>query len=233
MSDGPTVSCIVPVRNDAAFIAAALESVFAQRGPGLDVIVVSDGSTDGSARIAQGFDGVRVLRQARAGVAAARNKGLRHTRGEYIAFLDADDLWLPGKLAAQLEALKRAPDAAYCITMVRHVATDPDGALPHGEAGEVKVGRLMQCLLARRGAFENVGEFNTETLTRADQDWFLRADALALKSVVLPEVFTIRRIHGNNHSLRNATQVRDDLLTIAKRNLDRKRQQGNEPRSVS
>lgn len=232
MSDRPEVSCIVPVRNGAAFLGQALQSILAQTGISLEVIVVDDGSSDESGQIARSFAGVRVLHPARGGVAAARNEGLRSARGEYVAFLDADDIWLPGKLAAQLEALETAPEAGYCITMVRHVVTDPDGVLPPSDTGQIRLGRLMQCVLAHRGAFDRVGEFNTDTTTRADQDWFLRADELALGCVVLPEVYTIRRIHGDNHSLRHSARVLDDFLTIAKRKLDRKRQPDTKPKPI-
>jgi glycosyltransferase involved in cell wall biosynthesis len=224
------VSCIVPVHNGAAFIAEALASIFAQAGPALDVVVVDDGSSDNSAGIAAAFSGVRVHRKAQAGVAAARNDGLALARGDLVAFLDADDLWLPGKLAAQLAALDADPRADYCLTLVRH-------ALTAGAAAEIAVpgngepmhGRLMQCLLARRRAFDTVGTFDTGTTTRADQDWFLRAEEKGLIGVMVDEVFTIRRIHGDNHSLRNAGNVRDDFLQIAKRNLDRRRQSASRP----
>jgi glycosyltransferase involved in cell wall biosynthesis len=222
------VSCIVPVHNGAAFIGEAIESILAQTGPDLDVIVVDDGSTDNSAEIAEGFAGVRVHRRPQGGVASARNDGLALARGDYIAFLDADDLWLPGKLAAQMTLLEASPRADYCLTLVRHVITAA-GGLAEGIVlpgrGEPTLGRLTQCLLARRRAFGIVGGFDTGTTTRADQDWFTRAES-RLASVLVNEVFTIRRIHGDNHSLRNAQQVRDDFLRIAKRNLDRKRRSG-------
>lgn len=226
MPDDSTVSCIIPVHNGAAFIGEALESIFAQKGPVLEVVVVDDGSTDASARIAASFAGVRVVSRSQGGVAAARNDGLRSAYGDYVAFLDADDLWLPGKLDAQLAALAVEPAPAYCVTMARHVVTDADGTVPPGDPGDVKLGRLMQCLLARRADFDRVGPLDTGTSTRADQDWFLRADQTGLKQVVVPEVFTIRRIHGDNHSIRSSAQVLDDFLTIAKRNLDRKRDKG-------
>ncbi len=229
-SSSPVVSCIVPVHNGASFIAEAIESIRSQAGATLDIIVVDDGSTDGSAQIAAGFDGVRVHRQAQAGVAAARNTGLSLAVGDYVAFLDADDLWLPGKLTAQLAALEANPDAGYCLSLVRHVTTGPDGKtdgrVPAGEEEAPVVGKLMQCLLSHRETFATVGQFDTGTKTRADQDWFLRAEEKGIKCVMVDEVLTIRRIHGGNHSLRNADHVLDDFLSIAKRNLDRKRQNG-------
>ncbi|MES2449852.1 MAG: glycosyltransferase family A protein [Pseudomonadota bacterium] len=218
------VSCIIPVHDGAAFLAQALASILHQRGAELDVIVVDDGSSDASADIAAGFDGVRVYRQAQAGVAAARNAGVALARGDFIAFLDADDLWLPGKISAQLAALDADPAADYSLTLVRHVAMDGEKAGPLDDGS--RLGRLMQCLLVRRAAFDRVGPFDTGTLTRADQDWFLRADALGLRPAIIEKVLVLRRIHGSNHSLANAGQVIDDFLIIAKRNLDRRRNEG-------
>lgn len=226
MQQPPLVSCIIPVHNGARFIAQAIESVRAQQDCALDMIVVDDGSTDASADIAAGYNGTRIIRQARGGVAAARNAGLAAARGTHIAFLDADDLWLPGKLSAQLAALNASPEADYCLTLVRHVTTGPDGNLPEDEhAGEVKLGQLMQCLLAPRATFETVGGLSTETATRADQEWFLRASGLGINRVVVDQILTIRRIHGGNHSLTQADRVLDDFLLIARRNLERKRLQ--------
>lgn len=222
----PTVSCIIPVHNGAGFISQAIESIIHQHGAALQLIVIDDGSTDGSGDIAATFPGVIVHTRPKGGVAAARNDGLRLATGDFVAFLDADDLWLPGKLAAQLSAIG---DADYALTNVRHVKTSTDGRLPpdHGKAdGEEKLGLLMQCILARRAAFDRVGAFDTRTTTRADQDWFLRAEEAGLKRVIVDEVLTIRRIHGGNHSLLNSKHVHADFLAIAKRALDRKRQVG-------
>lgn len=222
----PRVSCIVPVHNGAEFVSQAIASILAQHGAELELIVVDDGSTDGSGDVAETFAGVIVHRQPQGGVAAARNAGLALASGEFIAFLDADDLWLPGKLAAQFAAIG---DADFAITNVRHVKTGPDGRLPPDQGvstGEEKLGQLMQCLLARRSAFDRVGPLDTRTTTRADQDWFLRATEAGLRHVVVDDVLTIRRIHGGNHSLRYGHHVPDDFLAIAKRALDRKRLAG-------
>jgi glycosyltransferase involved in cell wall biosynthesis len=219
------ISCIVPVHNGAAFLAEAIASILGQAGVDLEVIVVDDGSTDGSAEIAAGFDGVQVVRQAQSGVAAARNAGLRRAQGDHIAFLDADDLWLPGKLAAQLAMVQQHASADLCLTLVRHVpmvAGAPGAVLDDAP----RLGRLMQCLLARRAAFDRVGGFDEGTRTRGDQDWFIRAAEQGLVEVVVPEVLVLRRLHGQNHSLAADSRVVDDFLTIAKRALDRRRRDG-------
>jgi glycosyl transferase family 2 len=110
-------SVVIPTYNRAALLSEALDSVFAQDIPSLEAVVVDDGSTDGTAGVAAAYGGrVRYLRQANRGPAAARNAGVALAAGELIAFLDSDDLWLPGKLAAELEILARLPEADALIS---------------------------------------------------------------------------------------------------------------------
>jgi len=231
MTAGSLISCLLPVHNGAAYLSEAIASILAQTRMRLEIIVVDDGSTDGSAEIAAGFQNVQVVRQSQSGVAAARNAGLRLARGDYIAFLDADDLWLGGKLAAQLALLRQDAAADLCLTLVRHVPMIPGtvGA-PLGDAP--RLGRLMQCLLARRAAFDRVGLLDDRTRTRADQDWFIRAAEKGLIEVVVPEVLVLRRLHGQNHSLAADSRVEDDFLTIVKRTLDRRRREGLSLRAI-
>ena len=102
------ISCIVPVFNGERYLAEALDSILAQTWRPLEVIVVDDGSTDGTAHIAAGYGAeVSYIHQANAGPAAARNRGLDAARGEFIAFLDADDLWHKDKLSARWPASRR------------------------------------------------------------------------------------------------------------------------------
>jgi glycosyltransferase involved in cell wall biosynthesis len=134
----PTVSVIVPVYNAERYLGEALESVLAQTYSDYEVIVVNDGSTDGSEQVALGFgDRIRYIRQENAGPGAARNRGIELARGELIAFLDADDLWLPGKLAAQVEFMETHPGVVLSVVNygLRVDGKDPPGGrwrLPSG-----------------------------------------------------------------------------------------------------
>jgi glycosyltransferase involved in cell wall biosynthesis len=113
---------IIPVYNGSSTLRRAIRSALFQTGCIVDVIVVDDGSTDQTPEILREFQGkIRTIRQSNAGVGAARNKGLDLAAGQYIAFLDADDEWLPGKLEKQLAALERFPDAdlVYCGAIYR------------------------------------------------------------------------------------------------------------------
>ncbi len=115
----PILSVIIPTRNRAYLVGEAIESALNQRQGEIEIIVVDDGSTDDTAKVLTENYGsrIRLLRTPeRRGAGAARNAGLRLARGELIAFLDDDDLWLPGKLDAELNALERFPDADGIVT---------------------------------------------------------------------------------------------------------------------
>jgi glycosyltransferase involved in cell wall biosynthesis len=113
----PRVSVIIPCYNAERYVCATIETVFAQGEPDIEIIVVDDGSKDRSVELVRAaFPTVRVVEQPNQGVAAARNHGLRLATGEWIAFLDADDIWLPGKLAAQFTQLDAAPDCRMNYT---------------------------------------------------------------------------------------------------------------------
>src|SRR4051794_39471252 len=117
----PTVSCIVPVFNGERYLREALDSILAQSHSALDVLVVDDGSTDDSAPLAKSYgDRLRYFFQPNAGPAAARNVGLAAARGEFVAFLDADDRWHPHKLTLQLARFGARPELDYCVTHVQN-----------------------------------------------------------------------------------------------------------------
>ena len=163
---------VIPAYNAAATIAVALDSVFAQTVPARQVIVVDDGSADGErlAEVLAGYGGkVRLLRQANAGPAAARNAGARACDGEWIAFLDADDSWLPHKLERQLE-LGRDPRAGLLHGRARAPALPP----------ELDFDALWECnrictsmKVVRRRAFEAVGGFDESPELVGAEDYHL------------------------------------------------------------
>jgi glycosyltransferase involved in cell wall biosynthesis len=104
------VSVIVPVYNGAQYLEAAITSIFAQDYRSIEVIVVDDGSIDDSAQVAKSFKDIRYMFQQNSGPAAARNSGINSANGDFIAFLDSDDLWMPDKLSLQTNYLHNHPD---------------------------------------------------------------------------------------------------------------------------
>lgn len=183
---GSFVSVIVPVYQGERFVVGAVNSALQQTHNALEVLVVDDGSTDATlARLASISDSrLRIIRQANAGTAAARNAAIEIARGDYFAFLDSDDRWFPEKIATELEVLKRVSEPAVAYSS--HYAVDDFGKLLHlgpiysyaGRAFDVLLDGddfLMPslCLFDRR-IFEAVGNFNTKHY-HEDYDFILRA----------------------------------------------------------
>jgi glycosyltransferase involved in cell wall biosynthesis len=221
----PLVSVIIPVYNGGRYLRAALESVFAQTYRPFEVIVVDDGSVDDSGVIAQSFPEVRYMHQANQGVAAARNNGIDAARGEFLAFLDQDDLWIPEKLKLQISYLLSHPDLGYTLTH-QQFFLDPGATLPAWFRKEllslVHTGWVLGTLVVRRTAFEQVGNFATGYAAANDSDWFFRAKAAEIPMAVVPELLLLKRIHGANESGR-AKEVLSELLRVVKSSLDRQR----------
>jgi glycosyltransferase involved in cell wall biosynthesis len=113
MTYQPLISVVIPCFNHGRFLAEALQSVNSQDYPNKEIIVVDDGSTDDTAAVAAGFPSVNYVYQENSGLAAARNTGILHAHGEYLIFLDADDLFLPGVLTLQESIMRQHPDIAF------------------------------------------------------------------------------------------------------------------------
>jgi glycosyltransferase involved in cell wall biosynthesis len=225
---GPLVSCIVPVFNGERYLREALDSVLQQTYRHLELIVVDDGSTDGSAALAASYgDRLRVLRQANAGPAAARNRGLDEMRGEFAAFLDADDLWHPEKLARQLGRFTERPALDACVTHLRNFWI-PELAEEEVRFRNHRIARplpayLAATMVARRRAFDLVGTFDASLGFGHSTEWFLRAAARGAVVEALPDVLYSRRIHHANRSRQMHAESLDEYLRLVKAHLDRQR----------
>lgn len=221
----PLVSVIIPMYNGARHLRAALESVFAQTYRPFEVIVVDDGSTDDSGLIAQSFADVRYIHQPNQGVAVARNHGIEAARGDFLAFLDQDDLWTTEKLKLQMGYLLSNPDLGYTLTQ-QQFFLDPGATLPAWFRKElfasVHTGWVLGSLVVRRTAFEKVGNFVTGYSAASDSDWFFRAKAAEIPMAVVPELLLLKRIHDANESGR-AKEVLSELRKVVKTSLDRQR----------
>jgi glycosyltransferase involved in cell wall biosynthesis len=220
------VSVIVPCYDAERYLGAALESACAQVPAPKEVVVIDDGSTDGSAALAEGFGGlVRCVRQSHRGIGAARNAGLAEARGALIAFLDADDLWTPGSLACRLDLL--AADAAVdCASGLTSAFISPE--LPeetrrrlHCPPGTSR-GRGAGAMLLRRAIVEHVGSFDETLAVGETIDWVARADAAGMKTVTASQITLLRRIHDASTGTRERDH-RADYLQVLKRSLDRRR----------
>jgi glycosyltransferase involved in cell wall biosynthesis len=221
-----TVSCVIPVWNGEAYLAPAIESVLAQTHAPLEVIVVDDGSTDGTPGVIGAFgDRIVGLRQDNGGHGAARNAGLRAARGEYVAFLDADDLWHSDKLRRQLLAFDEEPSIGLCFTWLRNFAGAPPAWDLAPEGGAVP-GYSSVTALVRRATFDAVGPFDASLRHGGDRDFFLRVAERGIAKRLLDEVLVLRRLHDANRSRRLSDNSRAEYLRILKASLDRRRRTG-------
>ncbi|PID40202.1 MAG: glycosyl transferase [Proteobacteria bacterium] len=180
----PLVSVILPTYNRDWSLGEAIASVLAQNYPRIELIVVDDGSTDGTPDLLAAYgDRLRRIRQENRGVSAARNTGIRHSTGDLIALLDSDDTWLPDKLSAQVAYLNAYPTALICQTeeiWIRNGVRVNPGKRHRKEAGMIFERSLALCLISpsavmlRRSLLDEVGLFDESLPACEDYDLWLR-----------------------------------------------------------
>lgn len=220
----PVVSVIVPVFNGEQFIREAVENIISQDYPSSEIIIIDDGSTDGTADIIKQLPyEVRYFNQENNGPAAARNKGIKEAMGEYIAFLDADDLWPKNNLFILVEALSRDKDIEVVQghgqlacrnpeTRTYEYSGSPRGLFPY----------YIGAALYRRSAFTKVGLFDPTLRYGEDSDWFMRARELKIGIKRLEDITLIVRRHGKNMTYGRSPAELNQLRVI-KKGLDRMR----------
>lgn len=219
------VAVVMPVRNGAAYVAEAIDSILAQTVPPAEVVVVDDGSDDATPRILAGFgDRIRTIRQATAGQFVAMNRAIAATSAPVLGFLDADDLFVPRSLEVRLARLTAgdAPEAVYgrIEQFVSPELAPEEVARLRYDTGHVQ-GELFQAMLIRRVAFERVGPLDVGPTTSANIDWVSRARAAGLVSVRIDDLVARRRLHLTNIGRTAAEQKRQDLLEIVRRHRQR------------
>jgi glycosyltransferase involved in cell wall biosynthesis len=222
----PHVTTVIPVYNGEAYLAEAIGSVLRQTHPSVELIVVDDGSTDGTAAVADRFaNHLHYVLQPNGGPGAAMNRGFALAGGDYIAFLSADDVWIPEKLEWQLATAAEQPHVELFFGHVQHFLSpelDPTVAarlrcpldpMPANSAGT---------LLTRISTFERVGPFDARWRVGEFFDWYSRALDLGLQSFVLPQVVSHRRVHAENHTYRTGAPTAG-YAQVLKAALDRRR----------
>jgi glycosyltransferase involved in cell wall biosynthesis len=223
------VSVIIPVYNGEAFLAEAVESIQQQDHRPLEIIIVDDGSTDGTKKIAASFeDNIRYTYQHHSGPVVARNQGLRMAHGDVIGFLDADDLWLRNSLRLRLVRLVCDPSVEIVIG---HTQIIRQRGVSDGKPRFEKYRRPWPALslgsaIIRKPVFDKVGLFDHTLPFGEDVDWFLRAQEFGISMKIIQEVTQYYRRHTNN--VTNQTRLSQKYFAMAlKKSLDRRRQQGD------
>jgi glycosyltransferase involved in cell wall biosynthesis len=227
------VSVVIPVFNGEKYLAEAIASVFGQSHQPMEVIVVDDGSTDNSAAVARGFSGITYCFQENAGLSSALNRGIGMANGDYLAFLDADDLWTAGKLDQQMNCLRHDPSLDMVFSHVRQFYS-PE--LKDGNAQSIPAalrvipGFCAGTMLIRRPAFSRAGLFNPKLKLGHFLAWYMHAQDNGLRGRMLAEVMLKRRWHAANMGI-VMREARSEYARILKASLDSRRRHSADGRA--
>ena len=225
-SSNTLVSVIIPVYNSELYLEESIQSVLAQTYQPLEILIINDGSTDGSESVAMKFAQQTIyLYQSNQGAAAARNRGIKKSSGEFLAFLDADDLWESDKIAKQMDILEREADLDMVFGNVFQFISEDTKSVSRArldEADQILPGYVPGTILIRKKAFLKVGLFSTAWKIGEFIDWYLKAMETGLNPVMLPDIVMRRRIHSSNLGIR-LKDMRNDYVKIIKASLDRRR----------
>jgi glycosyltransferase involved in cell wall biosynthesis len=214
------VSVVLASYNGERFLAETLDSVFAQDYEPYEVVFVDDGSTDGTGEIAQSYP-LRYVARENGGLAAARNTGVAEAGGEYVTFIDDDDLMPPSRLSLQAGRLTEAPDVG-CVLGRQEWLNAPEG-LPRDPVFGDPAGLPLAAAMVRREALDQVGGFDESFRYAEDRDLLVRLREHGVGIDVLSQVVLLRRYHGGNMT---APENRPDVHPLTrslKGKLDRER----------
>jgi glycosyltransferase involved in cell wall biosynthesis len=222
------ICSIICVKNAVGTLTRTLDSVFAQAipqgfGP-MEVIVIDGSSSDGSAELAAGRAGVRLVRQANTGLAAARNEAVLAATAPFIAFCDADDCWTEGSLALRLRAFAANPQVG---AVIGHIILEPvtgelASAAQQALIGVARPGFTPGGMVVRREVFEHVGRFDETLRIGSDSDWFVRLRQSQTQLRILDDV-VLRKGARRSSLSGDVAAYRRELLTVARRFIDRQR----------
>lgn len=220
----PTISVIIAVFNGERFLAEAIRSVLEQTLPPDEIIVVDDGSTDGSAAIVAELartssPPIRYLYQENRGPAAARNHGVQLATGAFIGFLDADDVWDRSKLSVQLRLLTEDGTARLVWGDVQEFKTENQQRIM---LGPPHPGPHVGSVLMQRAVFEQVGSYDESMWHGEDLDWFLRSRELRIPAITHRERVLWYRHHEHNMWLGKQDTFAHDLIAFVRRRHENK-----------
>ena len=219
----PLISVLIAAYNAEKYLSEALDSVYAQDYCPIEVVLVDDGSTDGTAAVARRYttQGLQYHHQSNQGVAATRNACLSFATGEFIAFIDADDIWLPGKLSSQMAAIEQRPEADVISGKIKQFISPELDAAEFQNVKYVKEetqSHMISACLFRRAVFDQVGPFDVHKPSGVDMDWVRRAKQQDITFSALDQLVYQRRLHhtnlGRNRSAENY-QLRFRILKEA------------------
>ncbi len=225
-SKNPLISVIIPTYNTELYLEEALESIQNQDYPNIEIIVVDDGSTDNTAEILKKYD-VQYYYQKNNGVSSAMNSGFELAKGEYIASLDADDLWNSNKLSLQMKMFEEDSNLEIVFCHVKQFVCPKinllDTQLSISKDKAIMKGFSSIAMLIKEESFKKIGNFNESYKYGDFIEWFGRAQDKNVKYTIHDNILAYRRIHKSNMT-KNKADARQDYLRIVKEIIARKRE---------
>lgn len=213
----PRVSVLIPCYNAGRFLKAALESILAQTYTDYEIILVDDGSEDNTAAVAAQYPQIRYIRHEHKGVSAARNAAVALAKGEFITFLDADDMWMPQKLEKQVAYMTQHPECELVYAVARNFFDGVPEAMTRRQKELMEAGleHYMPSCCVRRGLYEKYGGYCEDYAYAEDTQWTFRLQAAGINiNHCIPEVLYLRRIHDENITLKHEAPGQKEILAL-------------------
>lgn len=220
-------SVIIPAHNASNYILQCLDSAVVQLGSNDEVVIVDDGSTDNTLDIIKGLKDPRIQVHSHTqnlGIAAARNTALQHVSGDYIHFLDHDDLWPPNRISI-INSISLNPNYAYVISgWVKHFYCNTLSSMGKNQflLPDTQSASLPGSVVLTRPLIKQIGFFDTNFSSGEFIDYLSKAMAKDIPWIKSDDVFFYRRIHGHNHTLKDR-QAASSYLKVIRQHLNRQR----------
>ena len=227
MNKKPLISVMMPTYNNAKYIKQAIESIYAQNYDNIEIIVVDDGSTDNTKEIVQQYKDIKYFYIEHKGIPFARNLVLEKSKGEYIAILDSDDYWLPEKLNTQMQYFKEHPDCEIVFTKFKNIIDNEkirnDRITINEKNREEKEKKYLPTALIKKSLFEKYGVFDEDFQTGEDSELMFRFEKNGVNlNHYVATILYIRRLHGNNITLRVRQKYSKYLMKVLRKGILKK-----------
>jgi glycosyltransferase involved in cell wall biosynthesis len=218
------ISVIIPTLNSEAYLRPAIESVLNQTLPAFETIIVDSESRDNTQHIALSYadKGVKIVQSSQTGAAAKRNIGVKHATGDYLAFLDSDDVWTLDKLEIQQSILKKDPSIQGVFGYVQQFVSpdlSDDQKNRYAYDPNPQAGYHIGCLLIDRKSFLKVGYLSEELKAGEFIEWYVRAQQKSITFKMVDNLLLHRRIHGQNMMLSNSATLHAEYLKVIRMKL--------------
>ena len=220
----PLISVIMPTYNNGKYIKQAIESIYAQNYDNIEIIVVDDGSTDNTKEILKEYKNIKYFYIRHKGIPFARNLAIENSNGEYIAFCDSDDYWLPEKINTQIQYFKEHPDCEIVFTKYENFFERKELKICKKAVLEKELEKAdkkyLPSALIKKSIFKLYGNFDEKFQTGEDTEFIYRISENGTNvSHFVDTIFYIRRLHGNNITLIKNTKYSNYIMNLLRKRI--------------